>query len=108
MAAGSEVALLANLTHERLIALGLPGMAKLSKRKGDSPTSPLFFEAALGLMVARAAARHKAARHAPQVRGLASKNAAIEDTYLLMPHGIEPALFQKLVAGDRIEAPKGS
>jgi hypothetical protein len=62
MAAGSEVALLANLTHERLIALGLPGMAKLSKRKGDSPISPLFFEAQLGLMVARAAAARDAKR----------------------------------------------
>src|ERR1700730_17840667 len=73
MTTGSEVALLAHLTHERLIALRLPGMAKLSNSKGDPQISPpCFSRCSSASWSTRGPARDtKAARHAPQVRGVA-------------------------------------
>ena len=68
--------MLAHPTHERLIALGLPGMAKAFEDQRRSPDiAALSFEERIGLMVDREAAERDTKRsvHAPQVRRAAAE-----------------------------------
>jgi len=101
--------MLAHPTHERLIALGLPGMAKAFEDQRRSPDiAALSFEERLGLMVDREAAERDTKRLATRLKFAALRqNAVVEDVDLRTPRGIDRALFQKLVAGDWIERAEG-
>jgi DNA replication protein DnaC len=101
--------MLAHPTHERLIALGLAGMARAFEDQRRSPDiAALSFEERLGLMVDREAADRDAKRIATRLKFAALRqNAVVEDVDLRTPRGIDRALFQKLVAGDWITRAKG-
>ena len=102
-------AMLAHPTHERLIALGLPGMAKAFEDQRRSPDiAALSFEERIGLMVDREAAERDTKRLATRLKFAALRqNAVVEDVDLRTPRGIDRALFQKLVAGDWIDRAEG-
>jgi len=76
--------MLAHPTHERLIALGLPGMAKAFEDQRRSPDiAALSFEERLGLMVDREAAERDAKRLATRLKFAALRqNAVVEDVDL--------------------------
>ena len=101
--------MLAHPTHERLIALGLPGMAKAFEDQRRSPDiATLSFEERVGLMVDREAAERDTKRLATRLKFAALRqNAVVEDVDLRTPRGIDRALFQKLVAGDWIDRAEG-
>ena len=101
--------MLAHPTHERLIALGLPGMAKAFEEQRRSPdVAALSFEERLGLMVDREAAERDTRRLAVRLKFASLRqNAVVEDVDLRTPRGIDRALFQKLVAGDWIDRAEG-
>ena len=101
--------MLAHPTHERLIALGLPGMAKAFDDQRRSPDiAALSFEERLGLMVDREAAERDTKRLATRLKFAALRqNAVVEDVDMRTPRSIDRALFQKLVAGDWIERAEG-
>src|SRR5208283_3679565 len=101
--------MLAHPTHERLIALGLPGMAKaFEEHRRSSDIAALSFEERLGLMVDREAAERDTKRLAVRLKFASLRqNAVVEDVDLRTPRGIDRALFQKLVAGDWIDRAEG-
>jgi DNA replication protein DnaC len=101
--------MLAHPTHERLIALGLPGMAKAFEEQRRSPdVAALSFEERLGLMVDREAAERDTRRLAVRLKFASLRqNAVVEDVDLRTPRGIDRALFQMLVAGDWIDRAEG-
>jgi DNA replication protein DnaC len=96
-------------THERLIALGLPGMPKAFEDQRPPPDiAVLSFEERLGLMVDREAAERDAKRLATRLKFAALRqNAIVEDVDLRTPRGVDRALFQKLAAGDWIDRAEG-
>lgn len=96
-------------TNERLIALGLSGMAKAFEEQRRSPDiAALGFEERLGLMVDREAAERDTKRLGARLKFAALRqNAVVEDVDLRTPRGIDRALFQKLVAGGWIERAEG-
>lgn len=101
--------MLAHPTHERLIALGLSGMAKAFEDQRRSPDiAALSFEERIGLMVDREAGDREAKRLVARLKfaGL-RQNAAVEDIDLRTPRGIDRALLQKLVVGDWIDRAEG-
>ncbi len=92
-------------THERLIELGLRGMAKAFEEQRRSPDlEALPFEDRIGLMVDREAAERDTRRLTTRLK-LASlrQNACVEDVDLRTPRGIDRAVFAKLVSGDWID-----
>ena len=101
--------MLAHPTHERLIALGLPGMAKAFEEQRRSPdVAALSFEERLGLMVDQEAAERDTRRLAVRLKFASLRqNAVVEDVDLRTSRGIDRALFQKLVAGDWIDRAEG-
>ena len=76
--------MLAHPTHERLIALGLPGMAKAFEDQRRSPDiAALSFEERIGLMVDREAAERDTKRLATRLEFAALRqNAVVEDVDL--------------------------
>ena len=101
--------MLAHPTHERLISLGLTGMARAFEDQRRSPDiAALSFEERLGLMVDREAAERDTKRLATRLKFAALRqNAVVEDIDLRAPRGIDRVLFQKLVAGDWINRAEG-
>ena len=101
--------MLAHPTYERLIALGLLGMAKaFEDQRRSSDIAVLSFEERLGLMVDREAAERDAKRLATRLKFAALRqNVVVEDIDLHAPRGIDRALFQKLAAGDWINRAEG-
>jgi DNA replication protein DnaC len=93
--------MLAHPTHERLIALGLSGMARGFEDQRRSPDiGALSFEERLGLLVDREAAERETRRLTTRLKHAALRhNASIEDVDMRTPRGLDRALFQKLVAG---------
>jgi DNA replication protein DnaC len=92
-------------THERLIELGLSGMAKAFEEQRRSPDlEALPFEDRIGLLVDREAAERDTRRLTTRLK-LASlrQNACVEDVDLRTPRGIDRAVFAKLVSGDWID-----
>ena len=98
--------MLVNHTHERLAALGLPGMAKAFDDQQRQPdTAALTFEVRLGLMIDREVTERDNKRLVARLKFAALRQAAvIEDIDLRTPRGIERAFFAKLVDGDWIAA----
>ena len=97
--------MLAHPTHNRLIALGLVGMAKaLEQQRSQPDIAALDFEARLALLVDREATERESKRLVARLRfaGL-RQNAVVEDVDLRAARGLDRALFQKLVAGEWIE-----
>ena len=97
--------MLAHPTHERLIALGLTGMAKAFEDQRRSPDiAALSFEERLGLMVDREAADRDTKRIATRLKFAALRqNAVVEDVDMKAPRGLDKALFARLAAGDWID-----
>ena len=97
--------MLTHPTEQRLIALGLSGMAKaLEEQRRQPDIAALAFEERLGLMVDREATCRENKRLVSRLKfaGL-RQNAVVEDVDMKAPRGLDKALFAKLAAGDWID-----
>lgn len=92
-------------THERLLALGLPGMARSFQDQRASPDlAALSFEERVGIMVDREAAERDTKRLTARLKFAALRqDACVEDIDLRTPRGLDRALLARLVAGDWID-----
>ena len=92
-------------THDQLITLGLPGMAKAFEEQRLSPDlSALSFEERVAIMVDREAADRDHKRLMARLKFAALRQAAcVEDIDMRTPRGIDRALLSRLVAGDWID-----
>ncbi|MCC2654353.1 MAG: transposase [Microvirga sp.] len=97
--------MLTHPTHERLIALGLTGMAKAFEEQRRSPDlDALSFEERIGLLVDREAAERDTKRLTARLKFAALRqNACVEDVDWRTPRGIDRAVFARLIAGEWIE-----
>src|SRR5882757_5771049 len=100
-----EIPMLTHPTHERLIALGLTGMAKALEEQRRSPDlNALSFEERVGLLVDREAAERDTKRLTTRLKFAALRQSAcVEDVDWRTPRGIDRAVFAKLIAGDWID-----
>ncbi|MFC3326120.1 MULTISPECIES: IS21-like element helper ATPase IstB [Mesorhizobium] len=96
--------MLVHPTHERLVALGLAGMAKAFEEQRTSPDlAALTFEERVGIMADREAAERDTKRMTTRLKFAALRqNACVEDIDLRTPRGIDRALLARLIAGDWI------
>jgi DNA replication protein DnaC len=96
--------MLTHPTHERLITLGLTGMAKAFEEQRRSPDlDALPFEERIGLLVDREAAERDTKRLTTRLKFAALRQSAcVEDVDLRTPRGIDRAVFARLVGGDWI------
>ena len=97
--------MLTHPTEQRLIALGLAGMAKALEEQRRLPDmAALAFEERLGLMVDREALERQNKRLVTRLKfaGL-RQNAVVEDLDMKTPRGLDKLLFAKLAAGDWID-----
>ena len=97
--------MLTHPTHERLITLGLTGMAKALEEQRRSPDlDVLSFEERVGLLVDREAAERDTKRLTTRLKFAALRQSAcVEDVDLRTPRGIDRAVFARLVGGDWID-----
>ena len=97
--------MLTHPTHERLIALGLTGMAKALEEQRRSPDlNALSFEERVGLLVDREAAERDTKRLTTRLKFAALRQSAcVEDVDWRTPRGIDRAVFARLIAGDWID-----
>ena len=97
--------MLAHPTHERLIALGLAGMARAFEEQRSAPDlAALNFEERVGIMADREAAERDTKRMTARLKFAALRqDAAPEDIDLRTPRGLDRALLARLVAGDWID-----
>lgn len=97
--------MLAHPTHERLIALGLAGMAKAFEEQRAAPDlAALSFEERVGIMTDREAAERDTKRMSARLKFAALRqDACVEDIDLRTPRGLDRALLARLVAGDWID-----
>ncbi len=89
-------------TSERLIALGLTGMAKAldEQRQAAATFDSLGFEERLGLLVDREAAERDTKRLTARLKFAALRQAAcVEDIDLRTPRGIDRAVMAHLIDG---------
>jgi DNA replication protein DnaC len=96
--------MLTHPTEQRLVALGLTGMAKaLEDQRRQPDVAALSFEERLGLMVDREAIERENKRLVSRLKfaGL-RQNAVVEDIDLKAARGLDKALFAKLVVGEWI------
>lgn len=96
------------LTHptlERLVALGLTGMAKAFDDQRRQPdVAALPFEDRLAIMVDREVVERQNKSLATRLKFAGLRHAAVvEDIDLATPRGLDRALFASLVAGNWIE-----
>jgi len=94
--------MLTHPTYDRLIALGLTGMARaLEEQRSQPDVSALTFEERLALLIDREAAERHNKRLANRLKfaGL-RQNAVVEDINLKAARGLDRALLQTLIAGD--------
>lgn len=97
--------MLAHPTHERLIALGLAGMAKAFEEQRAAPDlAALSFEERVGILADREAAERDTKRMTARLKFAALRqDACVEDIDLRTPRGLDRALLARLVAGDWID-----
>jgi len=97
--------MLAHPTHERLIALGLAGMAKAFEEQRHSPDlAALSFEERVAILADREAAERDTKRLTARLKFAALRqDACVEDIDLRTPRGIDRTLLARLVAGDWID-----
>ncbi len=89
-------------TSDRLLALGLAGMAKAldEQRRLPATFDSLTFEERLGLLVDHEAAERDAKRLLTRLKFAALRQAAcVEDLDLRTPRGIDRAIMAHLVDG---------
>ena len=96
--------MLSHPTHDRLIALGLVGMAKAFEEQRAQPAvASLTFEERLGLLVDREAVERQSKRLVTRLKfANLRQNATIEDLNTKAARGLDKALFAKLATGDWI------
>jgi DNA replication protein DnaC len=97
--------MLTHPTYDKLIALGLTGMARaLAEQRGHANASALTFEERLALLIDREAAERHNKRLANRLKfaGL-RQNAVLEDIDLHAARGLDRALLQTLIGGDWID-----
>jgi DNA replication protein DnaC len=97
--------MLANPSYERLVTLGLTGMAKaFDDQLRQADADALTFEQRLGLMIDREVTERENRRLVTRLKFASLRqNAIIEDIDLRTPRGIDRGLFAKLVDGDWID-----
>src|ERR1700760_910577 len=97
--------MLTHPTHERLITLGLTGMAKAFEEQRRSPDlDALPFEERVGLLVDREAAERDPKRLATRLKFAGLRQiACVEDVDRSTPRGIARAAFARLIGGDWID-----
>jgi DNA replication protein DnaC len=97
--------MLTHPTHDRLVALGLNGMAKaLDEQQRQPDIAVLAFEERLALLVDREATERENKRLVARLRFASLRqNAVVEDVDMRAPRGLDKPLFQKLVAGEWID-----
>lgn len=91
-------------THDRLVALGLIGMAKaFEEQRGQPAVAALSFEERLGLLVDREAVERASKRLVTRLKFASLRqNATVEDLNTKAARGLDKALFAKLATGDWI------
>ena len=97
--------MLTHPTEQRLIDLGLAGMAAaLEEQRRVPDVAALSFEERLGLLVDREAISRNNKRLSNRLKfaGL-RQTAAVEDVDMKASRGLDKALFAKLAAGDWID-----
>jgi DNA replication protein DnaC len=96
--------MLTHPTSERLLALGLAGMAKaLDEQRHNHSAEGLSFEERLALLVDREAAERESKRLVTRLKfANLRQNACVEDLDTKAARGLDKALFAKLAAGDWI------
>ena len=97
--------MLTHPTEQRLVALGLAGMAKaLEEQRRQPDIAALPFEDRLGLLVDREAIERENKRLTSRLKfaGL-RQHAVVEDTDMKAARGLDKPLFAKLAAGDWID-----
>jgi hypothetical protein len=96
--------MLTHPTHDRLVALGLTGMAKaLDEQRGQRNVDGLTFEERLGLLVDREAAERESKRLATRLKyANLRQDAAIEDLDTRAARGLDRALVARLATGEWI------
>jgi hypothetical protein len=94
--------MLTHPTHDRLVALGLTGMAKaLEEQRKQPDIAALSFEERLALMVDREAIERENRRLVRRLKFASLRQSAVvEDVDMKTSRGLDKALFAKLVAGD--------
>ena len=93
--------MLANHSHERLIALGLTGMAKAWDDQQQQPDADvLTFEQRLGLMIDREVTERENRRLVTRLKFASLRQTAVID--LRTSRGIDRAFLAKLIDGDWI------
>ena len=92
-------------THERLIALGLAGMARAFDEQRASPDlAALTFEDRVGILADREAAERDTKRMTARLKFAALRqDACVEDIDVRTPRGLDRPLLARLVAGDWID-----
>src|SRR5450432_3431297 len=96
--------MLTHPTHDRLVALGLTGMAKaLDEQRKQPDIAALSFEERLALMVDREAIERENKKLVSRLKYASLRQSAVvEDIDMKASRGLDKALFAKLVAGDWI------
>ena len=96
--------MLTHPTHDRLVALGLTGMAKaLEEQRKQPDIAALNFEERLALMVDREAIERENKRLVSRLKFASLRQSAVvEDVDMKASRGLDKALFARLVAGDWI------
>ena len=97
--------MLAHPTQERLLALGLTGMAKaLDDQRRQPDIAVLAFEERFALLLDRETMERENKRLVTRLRFAALRQeAVVEDVDLRAARGLDRALFQKLASGDWID-----
>ena len=97
--------MLAHPTQERLLALGLTGMARaLDDQRRHPDIAALSFEERFALLLDRETTERENKRLVTRLRFAALRQqAVVEDIDLHAARGLDRALFQKLAAGDWID-----
>ena len=96
--------MLTHPTEQRLVALGLGGMAKaLAEQRQQPDVAALSFEERLGLLVDREAIERENKRLVSRLKfaGL-RQNAVVEDIDMKAARGLDKPLLAKLIAGEWI------
>ena len=96
--------MLTHPTHDRLIALGLVGMAKAFEEQRQQPNvASLTFEERLGLLVDREAIERESKRLVTRLKvANLRQNATIEDLNSKAARGLDKLLFAKLATSEWI------
>jgi DNA replication protein DnaC len=96
--------MLTHPTHDRMVALGLTGMAKaLEEQRKQPDIAALGFEERLALMVDREAIERENKRLVSRLKFASLRQSAVvEDVDMKVSRGLDRALFAKLSTGDWI------